>query len=189
MSDFLFYISLDRVRPEKRRATSSTVVTSRNNKIARSAHPSGGSLHPSTRATLSYARSRTRDREKFFKSHHLGALFQRQIRSRGRGEVFEVTSLILCSPFSSHPLSPLASSLWNTQRWSCREEIIYKTSKQRGCPHLRKVVAAWREFTCRKLSPPCGHPSRNFRTRLLRAAHPRSSRSANMISRPADVRG
>ena len=41
MSDFLFYISLDRVRPEKCRATSSAVVTSRNNKIARSAHPSG----------------------------------------------------------------------------------------------------------------------------------------------------
>ena len=40
MSDFLFYISLDRVRPEKRCATSSAIVTSRNNKIARSVHPS-----------------------------------------------------------------------------------------------------------------------------------------------------
>lgn len=58
MNDFLFYILLDRARPEKRHATSSgAVVTSRNNKIARSVHPPGCPPPPSARLP-----SRTPDR-------------------------------------------------------------------------------------------------------------------------------
>lgn len=108
MSDFLFYISLDRVCPEKRHAMSGAVVTSRNNKIARSAHPTE-SPPPLCTTTLPHARSRIATKKSSSScSHHLGALFQPQIRSRGRDEVFEVGPSSR-TPFSSHPLAPLAA--------------------------------------------------------------------------------
>lgn len=106
MSDFLFYISLDRVHPEK----TPRDVGHRCNFAKQqncSVRPSSESPSAPLHDTLS-ARSRTAT-EKSSSSclHHLGALFQPQIRSRGRGEVFEV----------SHPsLSPLASL---TSSFSC----------------------------------------------------------------------
>lgn len=146
MSDFLFYISLDRVCPEKRHATSGAVVTSRNNKIARSAHPPGSPPSLCT-TTLPHARSRTAtEKSSSSCSHHLGALFQPQIRSRGRGEVFEVGSSPR-TPFSSHPLAPLAAT--PVSRFAAkhsggrarRKLFINVKTVGGGLPHLREVVA------------------------------------------------
>lgn len=112
MSDFLFYISLDRVRPKKRHATWGAVVTSRNNKIARSAHLPGPSPSLCT-TTLPHARSRTAtEKSSSSCSHHLGALFQPQIRSRGREGSFRGSPLTLLTPLDPSPLasrSPLSS--------------------------------------------------------------------------------
>lgn len=66
MSDFLFYISLDRVCPEKRHATLDAVVTSRNNKIAQSAHLPWIPFVPLHNYPPSCSIAH-RDREKFFK--------------------------------------------------------------------------------------------------------------------------
>lgn len=134
--------------------------------------PSSESLFTPFARLSSHARSRIAT-EKSSSSclHHLGALFQPQIRSRGRGEVFEV----------SHPSPPLASL---TSSFSCF------TAKHSGRKLFINVKTAESLPFTRSCCDVKGiHSPQLFATRTSFARFPHetfarfSSRSANMISR------